>query len=165
MCKGQKNNMDRSIIMKKLKLHMNLKGQLILDVVGNSMLPVLSSGDRIKIIKTDNIVLGDVIVFFYGEELLVHRVLRIKNHVICCKGDNSFRIEKIDFCDVVGKVVSVIINDMEIGLMKPENDFIELSYAIGKEFTKLGYDKVKILQSVIYSQYQTYFESYASKQN
>lgn len=151
--------MQINCVKKGLKLHLNLKGQLILTVEGNSMLPVLTNGDHIKIIKTENILVGDVVVFIYREELLVHRILQIKNEVICCKGDNSFRLEKIKLCDIVGKVVSIVVNNTEIKLKRPENDFIKLSYAVGREFIKVGYNTEKIFQSEVFLRYQVYFEN------
>jgi hypothetical protein len=73
-----------------------------------SMNPVLFDGDIITIQKQNDYRVGDVLVYpYYGEGLLIHRLLRKSGNMMHCKGDNSFRIEEVDISQVVGKAVSV----------------------------------------------------------
>ena len=125
------------------------KGQLSITVFGSSMLPTIKAGDKIDVKVTNECFLGDVVVFFYNGELLVHRVVKYINGQIYCKGDNSFRLEKITFDNLVGRVVTV--NGFPI---KPlPNQLISLSYMVHREFCKTGKNIEKTMKSGIYTFY------------
>lgn len=82
-------------------------------VSGNSMEPLIRDGDTIRIAYFPNYVVGDVVVFVYDCKILVHRILKIDNGRIYCKGDNSFRLERISSDEILGKVI--MVNNVEIG--------------------------------------------------
>lgn len=106
--------------------------KLEISVSGNSMEPSIRDGDTILIAYVPTYVVGDVIVFVYEYNVLVHRILKIKNGFLYCKGDNSFRLEHISFDEILGKVTKV--NDLEIRMFSRK--LLRLSYGIGKIFEK-----------------------------
>lgn len=169
------SNLDIFCLVKGLELQLGKKDGLVLNVTGNSMLPAFAEGDRIKIRKADNISMGDVIVFVYKMNLLVHRILYMRENVLYCKGDNSFRIEEITYKDIVGKVTEVMPGRAETEqtdaeptvrkLAKPDEEFLRLSLAVGREFLRLGCDREKIYTSEIYLRYQNCANRQISERN
>ena len=92
-------------------------GYLILAVVeGNSMEPLLQTGDVVIVVKSSKIDVGDVIVYRkYDGVLIIHRVIKFINlngrTFIVTKGDNNlFADPPISKYQVIGKVLT--INDM-----------------------------------------------------
>lgn len=78
-----------------------------LTVAGLSMNPFLLEGDLISCKKQEEYYPGDILVFFYNNELIVHRLLKIKGKLLYCKGDNSFLLEHVKAETVLGKVLLV----------------------------------------------------------
>lgn len=103
---------------------------LEISVSGYSMQPLINDGDMILLTYSPKYVVGDVIVFEYEGNILVHRILKIDNGYVCCKGDNSFRLEKVAFSEIIGKVESV--NGEKLNPISIE--LINLSYCIGCDF-------------------------------
>lgn len=103
-----------------------------ISVSGNSMEPMIQDGDTIAIKHVPNYEVGDVVVFVYDHNILVHRILKIENDNIFCKGDNSFRLEQVPLNEVMGKVD--MVNGIKVGLFPRK--LIRLSYRIGKIFEK-----------------------------
>lgn len=101
-------------------------------VSGNSMEPMIRDGDTIVVAFVPNYVVGDVVVFVYDFNVLVHRILKMENGSIYCKGDNSFRLEQISFDEIMGKVIKV--NGVEINALPRK--LLHLSFSIGKIFEK-----------------------------
>ena len=101
-------------------------------VSGYSMEPLIKDGDMILLTYVNNYAVGDVIVFEYDGKILIHRILKVDNEYVCCKGDNSFRLERIAISEIIGKVERV--NGKEL---KPISiELINLSYCIGCNFEK-----------------------------
>jgi signal peptidase I len=79
---------------------------------GSSMAPFLRSGDIIKISNAPEIVIGDIILFFDGQKMVAHRV--IKKHI---ENDKMMLVTKGDAClklgtplkvnDIMGKVIAI----------------------------------------------------------
>lgn len=141
--------MNSDLLKKIMTLAAPGKSNFLITVVGSSMLPTIKAGDTIDVSVPQEYSLGDVVVFFYNGELLVHRIIKYINGQICCKGDNSFRLEKITSEDLVGKVVKV--NGLPI---KPlSNQLISLSYMVHREFCKTGKNVEKTMKSGLYTLY------------
>ena len=117
-------------------------------VYGKSMSPTLIEKDVVCISKNEEYHIGDILVFDYKEEgLLVHRLLAIRDGYVC-KGDNAFRLEKINHECVLGKVISINGADVEKwSLWK-----CILSYRIGKTFLKHK-NVVAVKKTLIYRFY------------
>jgi nickel-type superoxide dismutase maturation protease len=65
---------------------------LRLQIEGVSMVPVLAPGDRVLVLRTDRITVGDVVVFADpdgGESVLVKRVAGVDRSSVRVEGDNS----------------------------------------------------------------------------
>jgi nickel-type superoxide dismutase maturation protease len=65
---------------------------LRLRIEGVSMVPVLAPGDRVLVLRTDRITVGDIVVFADPdgtEEVLVKRVTGVDRSSVRVEGDNS----------------------------------------------------------------------------
>ena len=56
-------------------------------VLSGSMEPTFSKDDLILVKKTDNIAIGDIVVYQSNNSLVVHRVVSIDDDVVITKGD------------------------------------------------------------------------------
>lgn len=135
--------MDNDVMQKLIQIRMKSNRPFEITVQGISMLPVLKLGDIITIQKQENYKIGDILVFSYkNKELLVHRLLKIKNNKYYCKGDNAFRLEDIEFEQIVGKVLCKVSNG-KIHEIKYSNFKLKLvcyfSMQINKSFIKSRY--------------------------
>lgn len=81
---------------------------MVARIEGNSMNPSLLTNDYVFLDKEKQPNVGDVVMFMYEGQYLIHRIVRKKQLEIWCKGDNSVRIEKIDYAAVIGVVSSVL---------------------------------------------------------
>ena len=130
-----------------------------LTICGNSMSPLLNSGDQIAVKPQKAYQVGDVVAFFYDHVLLVHRIVQMQNDSIVCKGDNSFRLEHIAIEDIVGKAVA------RNGKCLPELPavLLEQSLAIGQLY-QTGHMKIAaIREQPFYEGYQTALQAWISK--
>ena len=121
-----------------------------LTICGNSMSPLLKSGDQIAVKPQKVYQVGDIVVFFYDQVLLVHRIVQMQNGSIVCKGDNSFRLENISIEDMIGKAVA------QNGKCLPEfpATLLEQSLAIGQLY-QTGHMKIAaIREQPLYAEYQ-----------
>ncbi len=141
--------MNEPLIAKLLPTILKSKGQAVISVTGTSMNPTLFEGDKVVIKKCDQYKIGDILVFYYkNEEILIHRLIKINNRYFC-KGDNSFRLEDIEYNQIIGKAISV--NNTAI---QPWDEWkIKLSYSVNREFVKSRYDFKKAMQSNTYKLY------------
>ena len=82
-------------------------------VSGRSMLPLLESGDQLKVQHGQNHVgVGDVITFYKDDMFVAHRIIKIKKkqnrHVIISKGDNAPQFDSpLRLQEIVGRVIAV----------------------------------------------------------
>ncbi len=134
------------IIQRKLLTQSNIS----IKVSGNSMCPTFSDGDVITIFRESNYVVGDILVFWYKKDLLVHRLLKTCDEIYLCKGDNSFRLESVEKEFVIGKVELINSNPVQ----RWHSSLIELSYLVNREFRNLCYDIEKTKGSGIYKFYR-----------
>ena len=144
--------MDKKIMQKLLFAQASSGRDVCISVTGTSMNPTLLEGDTITIRKFDTYDVGDILVYVYKGELLVHRLLKIQRERFFCKGDNSFRLEDLPYEDIVGKVI--LRNDREI---PPCSSWlIPLSYQVNRTFRKCGYNTEMTKKSGIYRFYYNY---------
>ena len=141
--------MDSKLIAKLLPTILKSKGQAEITVMGISMNPTLFEGDKVIIEKCDEYRIGDILVFNYKNEgILIHRLLNCDGRYFC-KGDNAFRLEDIEYNQIIGK--AVLVNNTSI---QPWDDWkVRLSYSLNREFVKLRYNMDKIKKSNIYRIY------------
>ena len=123
---------------------------MTLSLSGVSMQPYMKEGDRVTFKKYGDYSVGDVLVFIYKGELLIHRLLKIENGRYFCKGDNALRLEDMPLSDIAGKV---ILHNGE-PLEETPAYLPALSYLVNRVFRKCGYDMNKTKESAIYRFYQ-----------
>lgn len=122
-------------------------------VSGVSMNPTLREGDKILVKRAENYEAGDILVFLYkNNELLVHRILKVKGDKYYCKGDNAFRLEDITLNQIAGKVTHR--DGKELLPCPPQ--LVPLSYLVSRIFRKSGYNIELTKQSGIYRFYRKY---------
>lgn len=142
--------MDNHFQQKLLSSLMKTKGEANITVAGTSMSPALCEGDVLTIRKYDDYEIGSILVFTYKNgELLVHRLLK-KDDRYFCKGDNAFRLEDIEYHQILGQVVSVN-GDTVVSWPKWK---VDLSYQINREFHRYRYDVEETKDSNIYKFYE-----------
>ena len=142
--------MDNHFQQKLLSSLIKIKGEANITVTGIRMNPTLCEGDVITIRKYDDYEIGRILVFTYKNgELLVHRLLK-KDDRYYCKGDNAFRLEDIEYHQILGQVVTANGNTV-VSWPKWKAD---LSYQINREFYRCRYDVEKTKESNIYKFYE-----------
>lgn len=98
--------MKNNSLVKTINHILNFRESIDITIHGNSMAPTLLDGDIVTIVKKNNYCVGDILIFKYRNEgLIAHRLLYI-NNAYFCKGDNSFRFEKIENDDILGKITT-----------------------------------------------------------
>jgi signal peptidase len=76
-------------------------------VLSGSMEPVLSVNDLVILKETQDVEIGDVIVYESGSELIIHRVQSVDGDTITTKGDaNNIADEPFDRSFVRGKMIA-----------------------------------------------------------
>lgn len=89
---------------------LNLKDgeEILLHVLGNSMYPIIRNDSRCLCEKSENYEIGDIVVFFTGEDVIGHRIIGIIGEEILTKGDyNNFVDNSIEEEQVVCKIPEV----------------------------------------------------------
>ena len=79
-------------------------------VEGDSMYPVIHSGDYVQVVPcpVSELRRGDVILASTGRGLTAHRIVRIEPERVVTRGDNSLRADPaIDKAQILGRVVEV----------------------------------------------------------
>jgi phage repressor protein C with HTH and peptisase S24 domain len=79
-------------------------------VEGDSMHPVIRSGDYVQVVPCIRSELrrGDVILAATGRGLTAHRIVRISGRHVITRGDNSLRSDPVvDAASVIGRVAEV----------------------------------------------------------
>ena len=142
--------MDNKLIARLLPSILKAKGQAEICVTGISMNPTLFEGDTVIIKRCAEYQPGDILVYDYKNDgVLIHRLIH-HNGRYFCKGDNAFRLEDIDYDQIIGK--AVFVNGTPI---PPWEEWkIRLSYAVNRAFTKLRYDTSKTRETTIYKLYE-----------
>ncbi len=138
--------MDNPLLQKIFFTKLRLGHEITITVTGFSMNPTMWEGDRVTVRRAESYSIGDVLVFLYKGELLIHRLLKIENSKYFCKGDNAFRLEDIEIENIAGKVV--LLNEKPLPPMP--DTIITLSYLVNRTFRKHAYNIEKTKQSGIY---------------
>ena len=88
--------------------YVNVLGYTFFEVGSGSMSPTILSKDAIIVKIHDDYKTNDIITFYYQDNVVTHRVIKILEHKIITKGDaNNVNDLSIDPRDVIGKVVFV----------------------------------------------------------
>lgn len=94
-----------------LKDQINQSKEVELIVHGESMLPTLLDGQKIRIKLAEKLNIGDIIAYYLSHEekirIIVHRVIFIRKSYVLTKGDNNNFIDpvKITKDKIIGCVI------------------------------------------------------------
>ncbi|MEM4862325.1 MAG: signal peptidase I [Candidatus Nezhaarchaeales archaeon] len=96
-------------------------------VEGNSMIPVLHSGDVVLLagVKPSDLKVGDIIVYKYGGKFIIHKIVHIEvkdgKYFFITQGENNRAPDPYPVSEdqVVGRVVCVLIPRAGIVLQEP----------------------------------------------
>lgn len=99
-------------------------------VASSSMTPALKTGDKITVepVKTDNISVGQVIVFkSISGKMIVHRIIKKNGFVIITAGDSNRKYdEPVHIFDVIGTVKGTVGK-------KPHSTFFRICRAVKRK--------------------------------
>lgn len=85
------------------------KGMLFVSVRGDSMLPLLKDGDKVRITAEKYYQLGDILLFVAYNRLNLHRLVAFDDNVFVLKGDNAIKSERVLYDVVVGRMVKKVL--------------------------------------------------------
>ncbi len=126
-----------------------------IQVRGTSMLPYLKEGNHVIIQDESKYKEGDILLIHYkSSELLIHRLVCRKKRTFICKGDNAFRLEEVDRDQVLGKLVGVVETKEADYLWSKWK--VHLSYCIGVQAKRSGYELDRIKKSLLYRIYRRF---------
>lgn len=119
------------------------------------MEPLLKNGDIVYSVKSDEYVLGDILIFKRDSNVIIHRFINIENanNCIVCKGDNSFEIEEINLSDVIGKAVLFEHKGIKRRILKPSNYFIKIDFMVNKIYKHFNNSISYTIKSDVYHEY------------
>jgi PqqD family protein of HPr-rel-A system len=108
--------------------------------------------------QTNEYSIGDILVFAHkGEELLIHRLIEVKDGLCHCKGDNALRMEKASPDQIFGMVSAITRNRQDIPVPPCTDKLIVMAKAVNNRFFKCRYDITKTKESYIYKLYEQIF--------
>lgn len=84
--------------------------EVVMTPKGRSMLPFIRGEvDQIKLRQPDSLSVGDIVLAYFENRYVLHRIVAIKGDEIVLMGDGNLKgTEQGDRSDVVGKVVEII---------------------------------------------------------
>lgn len=106
------------------KLYLKINNKMDIRVNGFSMEPLLIKDDVVTVEKVDTPNLGDIVIFSYNENLLIHRLIGYKENKYVLKGDNSYNIEIINKSDILG--VAKEFKRKDIKILLDNEQFIDI---------------------------------------
>jgi len=125
-------------------------------VHGVSMCPRLQPNDIVYVQKAGEYYLGDILVYRYDTDMfLIHRFLSKHHKTLCCKGDNSFRIERITNNDIIGKVVMIRRGTQLLHMEKVSDNFLQESLRIGQIFEENAHNISNVMSTAEYVEFST----------
>ena len=140
--------MDNLLLYKMLSCISEKHTPFFLQVEGNSMWPVIASGQTVHFQRRESYKVGDIALFLYKKtELIVHRILKIEDDIYYCKGDNSLRIEDVNSHSIFG--IAMLEEDVH---NNPR--FISDSWEIGQLFRKMKYNRTAVYLTAQYRDYE-----------
>jgi len=122
-----KNEIARAVTLARLA-----KNQNRVTVDGDSMLPLLASGDTVTVEPPQpRYRVGDVVLAIdENQGLIVHRIVRIRRGVTDTKGDNAVRVEQR--VDVLGRIA--------VRRRRTDRLVVWLSLRVHRVFLKTDYE-------------------------
>ncbi|MBW2965880.1 S26 family signal peptidase [Candidatus Woesearchaeota archaeon] len=104
-------------------------------VKGGSMLPTIKQDQKVKIIKTKDVKIGDIIVFKGNSKKnknfrIIHRVVKINGNKVITKGDNRHNCDMpVISKQILGKIIKIGNKKVDTSYYNFINPFIaKISY-------------------------------------
>ena len=107
------------------------EGELIYTNVGYSMYPLIKQReDILKIVKTDDIKKGDIVLYKSNvDHDVLHRLLKIKKDKIILAGDyNYIKDQLIDKNQILGKLITITKKDGQVINLSKDKKFRKFWY-------------------------------------
>lgn len=88
--------------------------EVVITPKGRSMLPFIRGEvDQIKLRQPDGLRVGDIVLAYFGNHYVLHRIVAINGEEVTLMGDGNLKgTEQGDRSEVVGKVVEIITPDL-----------------------------------------------------
>ena len=88
--------------------------EVVITPKGRSMLPFIRGEvDQIKLRQPDGLRVGDIVLAYFGNHYVLHRIVAINGEKVVLMGDGNLKgTEQGDRSEVVGKVVEIITPDL-----------------------------------------------------
>ena len=88
--------------------------EVVITPKGRSMLPFIRGEvDQIKLRQPDGLREGDIVLAYFGNHYVLHRIVAINGEKVVLMGDGNLKgTEQGDRSEVVGKVVEIITPDL-----------------------------------------------------
>ena len=92
-----------------LRAALDARGFAYSRIVGTSMLPTLAPGDIVLVRPCRSLRPGDVVTFVLAGRLITHRLVRVTDEGLVCRGDNRLRPDPRVAADaLIGRVAEVV---------------------------------------------------------
>lgn len=86
---------------------LNDLGDVHFGIKGDSMRPFFQSErTMVRVKKAETYQKGDVVLFKYNDQVILHRIIKIKGEKYMMQGDATYQKEYAKLDDIYGKVVS-----------------------------------------------------------
>lgn len=99
----------------------------VLQISSNAMSPYYNNGDIVVAIKSKKISSGDVIAFYYGNKILVSRVVAVAADNITIDKNGSVYVNGILFDDEYASNKDTISNDIKYPYQVPSESYFVLN--------------------------------------
>lgn len=154
--------MIEEILVHVVKLKSMTKRPFEIKIGGSSMLPIILPSDTAVVLKNKEYAIGDILLFLYeSNHIIIHRLLKIMNGKYYCKGDNSFRLEIVNYSDILGKVILVKRGNIIMNPPTIPRIYLDMSYSINNEFVKNEFDIQRTQNTTEYIKYKKeYLDGY-----
>jgi len=88
--------------------------EVVITPKGRSMLPFIRGEvDQIKLRRPDGLRVGDIVLAYFANHYVLHRIVAINGEEVVLMGDGNLKgTEQGDRSEVVGKVVEIITPDL-----------------------------------------------------
>jgi signal peptidase I len=127
-------------------------------VQGGSMLPTLKPGQKIKILKTKDVKIGDIIIFKSNNLKrkknknfrVIHRVVKINGNQIITKGDHRYNCDRpIMYKEILGKLIKVGNKRVDKPYYNFINPFIAKISYYSMKINPMGYQRFRAVYNYL----------------
>ena len=90
----------------------------LVTVCGNSMNSLIEAGDIVLSIECNRVRCGDIFIYDYNGNIIIHRVLFVGVKHIWEAGDNNYHIRRVKKVQIVAKVVANVTKNIDLKYSK-----------------------------------------------